>query len=81
MDNLKSPAYPQPITMGSEGDILTPVGQDSDFAGFTKLELASLMVLQGLVSNGGTEAANFHWGTVVDHSVRIAGMLLEEANK
>lgn len=51
MDNKNLPAYPQPITVGSGGDILTSWGHHSDFAGLTKLEMVAAMCLQGLLAN------------------------------
>lgn len=77
MDNLKTPAYPQPLTIGSDGTVLTPLEKDSDFAGFTKLERASLMIAQGLVS----DPANTLTDTLAKLSVAFAKTVLEQANK
>lgn len=83
MDNTKLPAYPLPLVSNSEGE----VKDASDWGGnmgFTKLELASLMIAVGLISMGGTtfdpEAVKGQ-NAIKLASVEIAKAVLEEANK
>ncbi len=47
MDNLKLPAYPLPIAKHDNGTLNTTLDVDTASCGFTKLELASLMIAQG----------------------------------
>lgn len=72
MDNLKLPAHP----------IITEAGQyngHADFDGFTKLELASLMIAQGYASQ---PFYNEHGSVnIAQFSVDLAKAVLEEANK
>jgi len=79
MDNLKLPAYPQPITMGSEGDILIPVMHHPDFGGFTKLEYASLMIAQGIAQREFVDTGDRDYISM--RAVKLAKAVLEEANK
>jgi len=83
MNNLNRPAYPQPIALGSEGDILTPIGQHDDFAGFTKLEYASLMIAQGLLSggNGANIEINGTMHSLSTAAIAVAKSILEDCNK
>jgi hypothetical protein len=69
MDNLKLPAYPCPQNV-----------IPTDYHGFSKLELASLMIAQGMISN------NQDWkdkweGRIAESSVELAKAVLDEANK
>lgn len=81
MENLKLPAYPQPITIGTDGNILTPVGHHSDFGGFTKLEKASLMIAQGMLSGPHKWEKEPVVKAISVNAVAIAKAVLEEANK
>lgn len=73
MDNLKEPAYP---LINQEGANL----EDREVRyGFTKLELAALMIAQGMISADTT--AVLTCATVARESVSYARALLEEANK
>lgn len=80
MDNLKRPAYPQPLTIGSDGSVLTPWQHHEDFAGFTKLEKAALIIAQGIMARG-LYTQNQYQGYVAEPAVMIAKAVLEEANK
>lgn len=77
MDNLKRPAYPQPLTIGSDGSILTPWQHDEDFAGFTKLEKAALIIAQGIYASYKDPGDDF----VVTKSVNMAARIIEACNK
>lgn len=72
MDNLKLPAYPN-IDSYENGNICTPQ------SGFTKLELASLMIAQGLMSS--TQFSDNKDNYIATQSVKLAKAVLEEANK
>jgi len=80
MDNLKRPAYPQPLTLGSDGSVLTPWQHHEDFAGFTKLEKAALIIAQGMCSNSKLEYNNA-FKDIPSQSVKLAKAVLEECNK
>jgi hypothetical protein len=72
MDNLKSPASPA-ITY------LTKDVEDADnHYGFTKLELASLMIAQGNMAEGGEIGSDQIWAA---RMVALAKAVLEECNK
>lgn len=76
MNNLNSPAYP---LINQEGASL----EDREvFRGFSKIEAASLMIAQGLVTREmqGT-FKDEHWADISARSVSIAKAVLEEANK
>ena len=62
MDNLKSPAFPYSVP-------------ETD-PGFTKLELASLMMAQGIASN----AKSIHYKSTASSAVLLAKAVIEEAN-
>jgi len=66
MDNLKSPAYPQPF--------------NDKQLGFTKLEKAALMIAQGLCASlkMGTSPLPT---LLAETAVMVAKAVLEEANK
>lgn len=72
MKNSNSPAYPN-IDSYENGNICTPQ------SGFTKLELASLMIAQGLMSN--TQFSDNKNSYIATQSVKLANAVLEEANK
>lgn len=80
MNNLKRPAYPQPLTRGSDGSVLTPWQHHEDFAGFTKLEKAALIISAGYVAATPPDNS-INPESVAEFSVRIAAAVLEEANK
>lgn len=72
IDNLKLPAYPVTIP---DGQRFSGLGiQD----GFSKLELASLMIAQGLCVDSASPTRPY-W--LAEHSVEIAKLILSEANK
>lgn len=80
MDNLKRPAHPQPIAFADGNDTAqTAWGVHDDFAGFTKLEKAALMIAQGFAYNyahvPGQSVA------IAERAVELAKAVLEEANK
>lgn len=81
MDNLKLPAYPGPIPTKNEGQIHAIGNYEYRAHGFTKLELAALMIAQGIYSNSNVEAMNTHFQTIAETSVTQAKAILEEANK
>lgn len=71
MDNLKSPAYPT--------ELKNSVGGNSGNAkGFTKLEMASLMIAQGFSACPSMQEAD---ETFANNCVSLAKAVLEEANK
>ena len=77
MDNTKLPAYPLPIAINEKGEIFDTTDYGKSNAGFTKLELASLMIAQGMFANGWAMDRSDHFSTAVHAAKRI----LEEANK
>lgn len=80
MDNLNRPASPQPIAFsGDNPEAQTAWGVHEDFAGFTKLELASLMIAQGFASNYVHTTGQAR--SISERSVELAKAVLEEANK
>lgn len=48
IDNTKLPVYPLPIAHLKEGEIMDTCDYGKGNVGFSKLELASLMIAQGL---------------------------------
>jgi len=83
MDNLKRLAFPQSIALSDDNSVAqTSWGVHEDFAGFTKLEYAALMIAagmsQGIYSDGLTDKQSHH---IVQSSVFLAKAVLEEANK
>lgn len=81
MDNLIRPAQPQPIAPYPEntGGFETAWGVHEDFAGFTKIEKAALMIAAGDVGSYDQGIANPEkWATTC---VKLAKAILEEANK
>lgn len=76
MNNLQLPAYP--IT---EGDFKRFNGAIGEWTGFTKLELASLMIAQGFAANSPDWSENepsVKW--IAINSVKYAKAIIEEAN-
>lgn len=72
MNNFQLPAYP---IINQEG---TSSEDRAVFYGFTKLELASLMISQGFISGGFNPIDSI---TFPAECVRIAKGVIEEANK
>ena len=82
MNNTKQLAYPQPIAFHPESpNAQTSWGVHEDFAGFTKLEMASLMIAQGMASTWLQEANTPQYKRIAGVAVDIAKAVLEEANK
>jgi hypothetical protein len=74
MNNLLLPAYPI-----GEDDFNRFSDCRGPWTGFTKLELASLMIAQGLIQQGFVAQDDIVY--IKTHSVRVAKAVLEEANK
>ena len=81
MDNTKLPAYPLPIANLKEGEIMDTTDYGKGNAGFTKLELASLMIAQGLCSRQLPEGDSIRTHLVAEYSVELAKAVLQECNK
>lgn len=64
----------------SGNDLIYSVDQDG-FSGITKIELFSIMALQGILSNASFGRAGDTWGDFTRASVKIAKFLIEELNK
>jgi len=75
MDNLKLPASPHLII----SDYAEASYTDPAKGGFTKLEYASLMIAQGVISHGWPMQSSID--SLVAFSVGTAKAVLEEANK
>lgn len=79
-DNTKLPAYPLPLVQNEAKEIV-----DSSVwcgsVGFTKLELASLMITQGYIASGAYKNDEQEGLEIAKCSVNIAKAVLEEANK
>lgn len=72
MDNLETSAYP----------IVDSTDKSSISPGFTKLELAALMIGQGLLANSpdwSEKETSINWVSI--NSVKYAKAIIEEANK
>jgi hypothetical protein len=83
MENLKLPAYPFAWEGKKDVDGKTEISiVTHNQSGFTKLEMASLMIARGMVADGWTESVS---DGQVEHIAktanRIAKAVLEEANK
>lgn len=85
MENLKSPAYPfldfNEAGYGNTISVWQPDGGKQLFPfnyGFTKLELAALMISQGNMAQGGTIGSDHIWAA---RMVSLAKAVLEQANK
>lgn len=72
MENTKLPAYP--TTTDNANEIYEVAGK-----GFTKIEMASLMIAQGMVSGIGQNPIVYQ--SVASSCVLLAKAVLEEANK
>jgi len=80
MASFEIPAYPQPIAFHPESaSPTTSWAVHSDFSGFTKLELASLMIARGFLS--ADKEGNWKPEWLATQSVEYAKAILEEANK
>jgi len=77
MDNLKQPAHPTIESRLFDGIVEIRTKDD----GFTKLELASLMIAQGYIAAGAYENEEQEGAEIARCSVNIAKSVLEEANK
>ena len=73
MDNLKLPAYTR-----TYGEMTEEAWREN--SGFTKLELASLMIAQRLVSKYNLKTPEDQ-KTIADLSVELATEVLQSANK
>lgn len=71
MEDIKLPAYPC-VDSYESGNVFTAS------AGFSKLELASLMIAQGLMADGFNPIDSI---TFASECVTIAKAVLEQANK
>lgn len=85
MNDFTLPAYPTfPIDgYGSSFHGILPNGDSAWCSlpgGFTKLEVASLMIAQGIMARG-IYTPNQYQGYVAEPAVAIARAVLEEANK
>jgi len=80
MHNLKLPAYPLPIARHNSGTLNTTLDVDEQSVGFTKLELGSLMMAQGLVSKYNLSSPSDQ-SVIAKLSVELATEILKEANK
>lgn len=80
MDNLKLPAHPLPVAKHNNGTLMTTLDVDTASCGFTKLEKASLMIAQGLVSKYNLSRPEDQQ-TIAQLSVELATEVLKEANK
>ena len=81
MDNLKLPASPQAIYLEENGHPRAGAEYDWDFSGFTKLEMAALMIAQGAIASGNYKSGDGKTADLAEYSVRTAKAVLEEANK
>jgi hypothetical protein len=81
MDNLKQPAYPLPIANVKEGEVMDTADYGKGNVGFTKLELASLMIVAGTLANTNYPANKFSNDAIANDAVKIAEAVLEECNK
>jgi hypothetical protein len=77
MDNLKLPAYPGSITGTNGFHQISAIEVQAN--GFTKLELASLMIAQGLMAN--PQYVNDKDEVTAKFCTELAKAVLEEANK
>lgn len=77
MENLKYPAYPLPIISDSKDQIFDTTDYGKHNGGLTKIELASLMIAQGLCADPAMDSTN----VIPELAVKIAKAVLEEANK
>jgi hypothetical protein len=78
MNNLNSPAYPRAYEFSAKYD-----NEVENHEGFTKLELASLMIAANLtpIHYDGIGVTTSQVETITQTSVEVAKAVLEEANK
>lgn len=82
MDNLKRPAYPLPIATQSNGEVIDTTDYAKQNGGFTKHELASLMIAQGAAEEIGGVELNERWiARFSANCAIIAKAVLEQANQ
>lgn len=77
MDNFQLSAYPVHFTLDEKRNAYV-TSDDVGSAGFTKSELASLMIAQGGLTDGSIVKDNQDYAR---YCVRLAAAVLEEANK
>lgn len=77
MNNLQLPAYPTIESVNHAGELVETKTKDN---GFTKLELASLMIAQGLVTKYNLKEPSDQ-NIIARLSVELATEVLKEANK
>lgn len=75
MDNLKLPAYP---VIGGGGTFEN--GYDGFKPGFTKLELAALMIAQGMMASD-ANIKKSEMDQAANNCIEFAKAILEQANK
>lgn len=80
MDNLKLPAYPLPIALHNNGTLNTTLDVDWASVGLSKIERASLMIAQGLVSKYNLSTQQDQ-AIIAQLPVELATEVLKEANK
>jgi hypothetical protein len=78
MDNLKLPSAPLSVCYDTDERRISP-SNDSDDWGFTKLEMAALMIAQGMAH--GARINKFEINDLITRAVEVAKALLEETNK
>ena len=76
MDNRNLPAYPQPLVVGTGGDIIASSWQHSDYAGMSKREMIAAMCLQGLLANKGIMYRNPNYTLLSTEATNYANALL-----
>lgn len=84
MNNLQLPAHPfttYDTVSNGEGANIPIHYTDAAQSGFTKLELASLMIAQGYIAAGAYKDDEQEGMEISRCSVSIAKAVLEEANK
>lgn len=74
LDNFNFPAHPCKRVNGLGGN-------NGDFTGFTKLEAASLMIAQGVITDYPLPITPKQAASITETAIRIATMILEGANK
>lgn len=81
MENIKLPAYPLPLVRNAEGEVKDASDWEGSNVGFTKLELASLMIAQGFVARVGIANSPGEISTIAHLSTELAKAVIAEANK
>lgn len=83
MDNLLSPAYPLVASLDEKDNkYFTVADMDMEGTGFSKLELASLMIAQGMCSEGmPADLSHTNNEAIASAAVLLAKAVLTEANK